>query len=276
MKPIKRTKKLPLLPVLAGAVILIPFLLFTGCTGQVPGPRLEGTGWTLTGYLHNGTLVPPVPGTIITMDFDAKDKVSGSAGCNHYFASYEVKGTGITIGQAGSTMMYCSSPGVMDQESSYLALLARSKTLRVEGDRLTLSGEQGDPVLTFVKTIPPKQQPLAGTNWTLESFHTGDAVSSVLAGTTITAVFTRDGSISGSAGCNQYFASYTLSGTSLQISQVGSTKMACGAPGVMQQESSYLALISQAKTFAINGDRLTLADAKDAAILTFRASDQPS
>ena len=38
MQPIKRTKKLPLLPVLAGAMILIPFLLFAGCTGQVPGP----------------------------------------------------------------------------------------------------------------------------------------------------------------------------------------------------------------------------------------------
>jgi heat shock protein HslJ len=276
MQPIKRTKKLPLLPVLAGAMILIPFLLFAGCTGQVPEPRLEGTGWTLTGYLNNGTFVPPVPGTMITMDFGTEGKIGGTAGCNHYFASYEVKGTGITIGQAGSTMMYCSDPGVMDQETTYLALLTRSKTLSVEGEHLTLSGEQGSPILTFTRTVPPKQQPLVGTNWTLESFHTGDAVSSVLAGTTITAVFTKDGSITGSAGCNRYFASYNVTGTSLQVSQAGSTKMACGAPGVMQQESSYLTLISQAKAFTINGDRLTLADAKGAAMLSYRASDQPS
>jgi heat shock protein HslJ len=276
MQPITRTKKLPLLPVLAGAMILIPFLLFTGCTAQGPGPRLEGTGWTLTGYLHNGTLVPPVPGTTITLDFGTEDKISGSAGCNHYFASYEVKGTGITIGQAGSTEMYCSDPGVMDQESTYLALLTRSKTISVEGEHLTLSGEQGALILTFAKTVPPKQQPLVGTNWTLESFHTGDAVSSVLAGTKITAVFNKEGSITGSAGCNQYFASYNVTGTSLQVSQVGSTKMACGAPGVMQQESSYLTLISQAKTFTLKGDRLTLADTKGAAMLSFLASDQPS
>ncbi len=124
----------------------------------------------------------------------------------------------------------------MDQESSYLTLLARSKTISEVGDRLTLSDEKGVAVLTFARTIPPKQQPLLGTNWTLDSFHTGDAVSSVLAGTTITAVFTKDGSITGSAGCNQYFASYNVTGTSLQVSQAGSTKMACGAPGVMQQE----------------------------------------
>jgi heat shock protein HslJ len=276
MQPIKRTKKLPLLPVLAGAMILIPFLLFAGCTGQAPGPRLEGTGWTLTGYLLNGTVVPAIPGTTITMDFGTEGKIGGSAGCNHYFASYEVKGTGITIGQAGSTMMYCSNPGVMDQESTYLALLTRAKTISVEGEHLTLSGEQGALILTFTRTVPLKQQPLVGTNWTLDSFHTGDAVSSVLAGTTITAVFTKDGSITGSAGCNQYFASYNVTGTSLQVSQAGSTKMACGAPGVMQQESSYLTLISQAKSFTINGDHLTLADAKGAAMLSFLASDQPS
>jgi heat shock protein HslJ len=276
MQPIKRTKKLPLLPVLAGAMILIPFLLFTGCTGQAPGPRLEGTGWTLTGYLLNGTVVPVIPGTTITMDFGTEGKIGGSAGCNHYFASYEVKGTGITIGQAGSTMMYCSNPGVMDQESTYLALLTRAKTISVEGEHLTLSGEQGALILTFTRTVPLKQQPLVGTNWTLDSFHTGDAVSSVLAGTTITAVFTKDGSITGSAGCNQYFASYNVTGISLQVSQAGSTKMACGATGVMQQESSYLTLISQAKSFTINGDRLTLADAKGAAMLSFLASDKPS
>jgi heat shock protein HslJ len=269
MQPIKRTKKLPLLPVLAGAMILIPFLLFAGCTGQAPGPRLEGTGWTLTGYLLNGTVVPAIPGTTITMDFGTEGKIGGSAGCNHYFASYEVKGTGITIGQAGSTMMYCSNPGVMDQESTYLALLSRAKTISVEGEHLTLSDEKGVAILTFAKTVPPKQQPLVGTNWTLDSFHTGDAVSSVLAGTTITAVFSKDGSIVGSAGCNQYFASYNVTGTSLQVSQAGSTKMACGAPGVMQQEGKYLTLISQAKTAIIKGGSLTLADAKGAAILSY-------
>jgi heat shock protein HslJ len=276
MQPITRTKKLPMLPVLAGAMILIPFLLFAGCTGQVPGPLLEGTGWTLTGYIHNGTVVPAIPGTTITMDFGTVGKISGSAGCNHYFAACEVKGTGITIGQAGSTEMYCSSPGVMDQESAYLTLLTRSKTISVEGEHLTLSGEQGIKILTFAKTVPPKQQPLVGTNWSLESFHTGDAVSSVLSGTKITAVFNKDGSITGSAGCNQYFASYNVTGTSLQVSPAGSTKMACGAPGVMQQESSYLTLISQAKTFTIKGDHLTMADAKGAAMLSFLASDQPS
>jgi heat shock protein HslJ len=276
MQPEKKTEKLPLLPVLAGAMILIPLLLAAGCTGQAPEPRLGGTGWTLTGYVHNGTPVQALTTTKVTLDFGNESKISGTAGCNHYFASYEVKGTAITIGQAGSTMMYCGEPGVMDQESAYLTLLGQAKSIIVDGDQLTLADAKGTTILTFVKTVPPAPEPLVGTNWTLESFHTADAVSSVIAGTRITALFGDDGQVSGSAGCNRYFASFNVTGTSLSIGTAGSTKMACGTPGVMQQESAYLSLLGKTKTFTIKGDRLTLADVKGTPILTFAKSVMPA
>ncbi len=122
-----------------------------GCTGQAPEPRLSGTGWTLTGYVHNGTPVQALTTTKVTLDFGKEGKISGTAGCNHYFASYEVKGTAITIGQAGSTMMYCGEPGVMDQESAYLTLLGQAKTIVVEGDRLTLADAKGTTILIICK-----------------------------------------------------------------------------------------------------------------------------
>ena len=129
---------------------------------------------------------------------------------------------------------------------------------------------------SLVKTVPPAPEPLVGTNWTLASFHTADAVSSVIADTMITAVFGADGSVSGSAGCNRYFASYTMTETSLSIGPAGSTKMSCGDPGVMQQENTFLMLISKTKTFTIEGDRLTLADAKGMTVLTFAKSVLPA
>jgi heat shock protein HslJ len=275
MKPLKKTEKIPLLPVIAGTMILIPFLIFSGCTGQIPEPQLDGTGWTLTGYVHNGTPMQVVSGTTITLDFSVDGRITGSAGCNRYFATYEVKGTAISIGQAGSTEMYCITPGVMEQESAYLTLLGQAKTIIVEGDHLTLSDGGGTTILTFAKTVPPAQEPLVGTNWTLESFHTADAVSSVIAGTTITAVFDAEGSVSGSAGCNRYFASYNATGTSLSIGPAGSTKMYCGDPGVMQQESTYLAALSKVKTFTIRSDRLSVSDARDTTILTFAKTVPP-
>jgi heat shock protein HslJ len=265
-----------ILPFLAGAMLLIPLLLAAGCTGQAPpGVHLEGTDWTLAGYVHNGTPAQVLAGTAITLEFGNDGRIGGSAGCNHYFASYEVRGTGITIGQAGSTEMYCTTPGVMEQESTYLALLGQAKTVTVEGDRLTLKDGQGTAILSFNNVVPPLPEPLVGTNWTLESFHSGDAVSSVIAGTTITAVFSDDGRVSGSAGCNQYFASYNATGTSLSISGTGSTKMYCNTPGVMQQESTYLAILGLAKTFTIEGDRLGLSDAKGLSLLSYAKSRAP-
>ena len=255
-------------------ILLLPFLFAAGCTGQ-PDVHLEGTRWTLTGYVEDGIPAQPLAGTRITLEFDTDSRIGGSAGCNLYFASYEVSGSGITVGQAGSTEMYCSTPGVMEQEITYLSLLSRVKSVTVHDNNLTFSDIQGTPVLSFAKTIPPLPEPLIGTNWTLESFHTSDAVSSVISGTTITAVFREDGRVSGSAGCNTYFAGYSRSGSSLSIGTIGTTRMHCGAPGVMQQEDSYLALLGKVTTFTIEGERMSVSDAGGATLLSYTKAPVP-
>jgi heat shock protein HslJ len=180
-----------------------------------------------------------------------------------------MNGTTITIGQAGSTEMYCATTGVMDQESTYLALLPRAAMVMAGNDSITFSDANGIKILSFARIVPPAPEPLVGTTWTLDSVYSGDAVSSVIAGTTIYAVFGEDGSITGSAGCNRYFASYNATGTSLTVGAVGSTKMYCNGPGVMQQEMTYLASLSRAAAFTITGNRLSLADANGTTLLSF-------
>jgi heat shock protein HslJ len=206
---------------------------------------------------------------MVTMVFSNVGRITGSAGCNHYFATYEIKGTTITIGQAGSTEMYCSAAGVMEQEGTYLTLLGKASSVTAGNDTLTLADSNGSPILTFARIVPPAPEPLAGTNWTLDSFYTADAVSSVTAGTAITAFFDENGRLSGSAGCNHYFASYNVTGISMSIGPAGSTKMYCNGSGVMQQETTYLASLSRAAAFTITGDRLSLADANGATLLSF-------
>ncbi len=117
--------------------------------------------------------------------------------------------------------------------------------------------------------MPPEPEPLTGTNWTLDSLYSGDAVSSVLSGTTITAVFDREGRVSGSTGCNRYSGSYTVAETSLAISSLGSTKMACQGEGIMQQESTYLVSLPKTAVFTISGNRLKLADKWGTPLLSF-------
>jgi heat shock protein HslJ len=270
MRHTGKISRIGILPSLAGALFLISLILAAGCIGQAPsGAQLNGTGWALTGYMHDGMPVQVLNRTTVTLAFGNDGRITGSAGCNHYFASYEVRGTGITIGQAGSTEMYCLAPGVMEQESTYLSLLGQAKTVAVDGDRLTLSDAKGTPVLSFNTIIPPVPAPLVGTNWTLDSFHSGGSVSSVITGTSLTAVFDEEGRVSGSAGCNSYFAQYNSTGTSLSISGIGSTKMYCGTSGVMQQESTYLSLLGQVSSFAIEGNRLSVSDAKGIPLLSF-------
>lgn len=272
MEPLKKSRKIPLLPVIACLMIVIPILIAAGCTGRDPVPadlRLNGTRWTLTGYVADGTPRQVVHGSAVTLVFGDDGRISGSAGCNHYFAGYGMKGTAITIGPAGSTEMYCSADGVMDQESAYLSLLQKAASVTAGNDSLTVADAKGTTILTFARIIPPAPEPLIGTNWTLDSVYSGDAVSSVIAGTTITAVFGEDGSITGSAGCNRYFASYNMTGTSLSIGSAGSTKMYCTSPGVMQQEMTYLASLSRAGAFTVTGNRLSLAETNGTTLLSF-------
>ncbi len=113
-----KTKNRSHLPVLAGLLMIIPILLAAGCTGNVPepaGPGLDGTRWILTDYVTGGTSRPALEGTTVTLEFPDDKRITGSAGCNHYFSDYRMKGTTIAIGPAGRTEMYCTGPGVMEQ-----------------------------------------------------------------------------------------------------------------------------------------------------------------
>jgi heat shock protein HslJ len=162
----------------------------------------------------------------------------------------------------------------MEQESRYLSLLGSAARFRMEGDRLVLSDASGTVLLTYARERPATPFPLTGTRWVLESWATGSgAVSSVLAGTEIDALFSDDGRVTGSAGCNRYFADFNRTGTSPGFGPVGSTKMYCGEPdGRMAQEQAYLSLLATAAGYEIDGSRLILKDSGGSQILTFRAS----
>lgn len=111
---------------------------------------------------------------------------------------------------------------------------------------------------------------ITGKVWVLDSLNGATPVS----GTTITAEFNEDGSVGGSGGCNRYSGQYTVAGGDIQINQpMASTMMAC-EQAVMEQESTYFQALGAAKSFAVNGDQLTLNDEGGKAIVTFKAQSQ--
>jgi len=95
---------------------------------------------------------------------------------------------------------------------------------------------------------------LSVTSWELVSY----GGETPLPGTTVTANFEK-GEIRGSAGCNQYFGSYTVRGESLKIEELAWTEMACLDPqGVMQQEQEVMSLLSSAESFIRNDSHLEI------------------
>jgi len=119
--------------------------------------------------------------------------------------------------------------------------------------------------------IPPRSQ-LTGTRWILEAYGKPGALKQVLEGTEITANFGADGEASGSAGCNQYFATYAIAGKELTLAELAFTEMACLEPaGVMEQEQAFLEALGRVQQFEIVGGQLRLQTA-DGRLLTFRAA----
>ena len=94
--------------------------------------------------------------------------------------------------------------------------------------------------MTPVVIATEHSSPLSGT-WTLISALGGRGTSNVLPGTTITATFAEDGTISGSGGCNNYVASCQSGVNTLSIGTLITTLKTCDSPaGIMNQEQIYL------------------------------------
>ena len=114
---------------------------------------------------------------------------------------------------------------------------------------------------------------LAKTRWVATMINTGTgAVASVVAGSTVTAVFAEDGTLSGSGGCNTYNGPYKVDGASIEIGPLASTMMMCADQAVGQQETSYFAALDKAATYAFNGDRLQLRAVDGALLVEYRAT----
>jgi heat shock protein HslJ len=122
--------------------------------GPQPG-ELSGS-WSLAS-LDGGSLIP---GTSITATFN-NGRVTGTAGCNQYFASYSTAGSTLAIGAAGSTKMYCNSPeGVMEQEALYLSLLSKAASYSTDDGRLVIRDGSGESILVFTPGLAGEAAPL--------------------------------------------------------------------------------------------------------------------
>jgi heat shock protein HslJ len=107
---------------------------------------------------------------------------------------------------------------------------------------------------------------IVGVTWRLTSLNG----QPVLGGTTVTAEFSIEARVAGSAGCNRYMGTARAeTGGRLAVGPLASTLMACSPQGVMDQETRYLATLQAATSFALNGDELRLGPMGGATTLVY-------
>lgn len=96
---------------------LLGALLLAGCAQHPTEPesdqayRVEWIGKRpLVGRSH------------VSLTFDGQGRAFGNAGCNHWFASYQLDGDTLSFGQPGSTRRMCA-PALMEQEQRFFQAL---------------------------------------------------------------------------------------------------------------------------------------------------------
>lgn len=110
---------------------------------------------------------------------------------------------------------------------------------------------------------------LSGTGWVLDSL----GGEPLLDGTSATLMFSDDGTVAGTAGCNRFNGAFTSVGNELTFEPLATTMMACQKP-TMEQETSLLRMLEDSKFFAIKEDALTLSDGDELVTLVFLAQSQ--
>ncbi len=262
----------------AGLLLLAGLPLLAAACGSSSGDTssggsdavqaLEGKLWTAT-QIDGVDEILPADQFASTATF--KDgTVSGSGAVNSYSGAYTASDDGaLQIQQPASTLM-AGPPEANEQERAFLTALTKTERFAVGGETLKLFGSGDTLLLTFAETKPAQ---LTGTTWKATAYNNGkDALVSLVADSEITAVFSADGKLGGTASINTYSTGYTTGadGAMTIDAQIAATQMA-GSEELMAQEQAYLAALPLTATYSIEGDHLWLRDADGAALAQFVA-----
>lgn len=243
---------------------LLALLSSTCGTSRTAGDdTLAGTMWEMTSVWGGTELIAADPTTIATLVF-VDGAAGGSTGCNLFQSTYLIDGDAIVFGALALTGSACDPDYVSQSEAMVQALHAATR-FTLSDDRLELLDDEGAVHLRF---RPAAQLPLVGIAWRLSWYGEGTAP---LDGSEISLAFSPDGTLTGSAGCNNYSADYQIDRDRLTIGAIAHTEMACTKPeGVMGQEAEFFNAIRETSSFATTLTDLELLNTDGAPIAEYR------
>ncbi len=111
---------------------------FGACDSDGDDATLEGRTWKLTEFGVSGSTSLAVGNATIVFDGESGE-ATGSTGCNSFFGDYTVGGDSVSLSGIGATERACiDPPGVMQQESAFLGILAAVTRFELDDDELKL------------------------------------------------------------------------------------------------------------------------------------------
>ncbi|MFO0826546.1 MAG: META domain-containing protein [Phycisphaerales bacterium] len=222
---------------------------------------LDGTSWVLARLAGRGAVVGQAP----TAEF-ASGQVRGSDGCNRFTAPFTAKGSTFTVGSGAAMTQMACEPAVMDQAQAFMSALQNARGYRVVDGRLELLSASGE----VLATMTAQSTSIVGT-WDVVGYNNGrEAFVGVLDHVPLDMTFAADNTVSGSAGCNHFNATFEMKGSALHFGPAGATRMACPGEGVMEQEQAFLKAMQTVATIRMEGDTADLRRADGAMALMLR------
>ncbi|ORT54757.1 META domain-containing protein [Streptomyces sp. CB03238] len=265
-KPQQKPRKQPHVTGAAAALVPLLALALTACgtqsgngsgagdgsTSVRPDVPVTGVHWTVESVTVDGKKTAAPAGAHV--EIDTKGRAKGNFGCNHFNAKATVEGDTVTLSDTGMTEIGCPEPLQGFEDALKSALTGTLKAKLTDG-ALTLTTADGDSVR--LSEQPPA--PLVGTKWTVNSLVSGQAATSLPAGTEGKAsfVFGKDDSVRGTLGCNQFNASVSTDGSTMTFGRVTTTRKLCRGPE-MELERALLKTMKGKVAYTIDHRSLTV------------------
>lgn len=150
--------------------------------------------------------------------------------------------------------MMCA-PADMNIEKDVLEVLNTADNFTVSGGKLMLNGGRRTPLAVFAEM---STNPVLNKYWTLKELNGKPVTMVATQQKELGFILRSNGTITGFAGCNNFFGNYTLTGKNgISVAEnLGMTMMAC--PDIAVDERAFTGLFHNAATYEISGNKLFL------------------
>lgn len=198
----------------------------------------------------------PLPGT--TLRLGVKDRqLLLNAGCNAMFGKYTVVTDGNLVTDTLGTTEKSCPPGLGTQETWFRNFISSWPHIERSGPRLRLSNQEARLVFLDRKHSEP-DQPLVGKPWKVNTLLDGEYARHLALTRPPSLTFRADQSLELFTGCNTGRGKYTVHGSTLQLSNLSFTKMACSGNEGDADKLVKAVLVNGAVGFSIDQRTLEL------------------